>query len=161
MEMTEILEAAERLNRGLIAKATDGEYLDKDFKEDLRVLSADVRVSKMLPTFIRTSRTTSDFRHTMQSKYSHYKERREYINQELQPIFDYLDSITNGTDDFSANTESYELGDVIGQGGYGTVHRFHHKLLDCDFAIKIFDPIFVSTLKAKNAFFEKRSFCFD
>ena len=156
MNASIIFEAAERLNRGLLAKATDGEYYDKDFKDDLRILSADIRVSKMLPSFIKTSRTTVDFRRDMQSKYPHYKERRQYINQELQPIFDYLKSVADGTDSFTSNDESYELGDILGNGGFGMVYKYRHKLMDFDFAIKIFEPIFVSN--EENIEGEKRFF---
>ena len=93
MAGTEILEAAERLKLGLLAKATDGDYLDKDYKEDLQMLASDSRVAKMMPTFLRTSRSTSDFRRTMQAKFQHYAERRQYIDQELQPIFECLEDV--------------------------------------------------------------------
>ena len=163
METSEILDAAERLNQGLLAKATDGDYLDKDFGNDLRILNTNNRVSRMLPSFLRTSRTTADFRRAMQSKYPKYKERRQYISQELQPIFDYIESVVNVTDSFSNNTDSYELGDVIGNGGFGTVHKYRHKLLDYNFAIKILDPVFVSneeSIEGERRFLREAKFLF-
>lgn len=139
-----VLEAAERLKFGLLAKATDGEYLDESYKKDMKVLSSDNRVSKMLPSFVRMSRSTADFRRAMQAKFKGYAERRQFINQELEPIFEYLESVSNGTDNFLTNIDAYQLGERIGYGGFGTVYKYHHDLLDMDFAIKIFEPVFVS-----------------
>ncbi|MNW51807.1 Serine/threonine-protein kinase StkP [compost metagenome] len=38
----------------------------------------------------------------------------------------------------------YEIGERLGFGGFGEVFKYHHKLLDIDFAIKILNPAFVS-----------------
>lgn len=156
MNESTILEALERLKLGLLAKATDGDYLDKEYKEDLRIVTSDNRVSMMLPSFVKTSRSTADFRRAMQAEYQHYAERRQHINQEFQPIFDYLEGVINGTDNFVGNLDSYKLGEPIGNGGFGTVYKYHHKLLDHNFAIKIFEPIFVSN--DENIEGEKRFF---
>ena len=32
----------------------------------------------------------------------------------------------------------------IGNGGYGSVYRYHNDVLDMDFAVKIYEPVFVS-----------------
>ena len=37
----------------------------------------------------------------------------------------------------------YEIGERIGGGGFGEVFKYHHKLIDLDFAIKILNPSFV------------------
>ena len=68
MNESTILEALERLKLGLLAKATDGDYLDKEYKEDLRIVTSDNRVSMMLPSFVKTSRSTADFRRAMQAE---------------------------------------------------------------------------------------------
>jgi len=75
MDNSIVLEAAERLKLGLLAKATDGEYLDENYKEDLKILSSDNRVSKMLPSFARVNRSTADFRRAIQAKFQRYAER--------------------------------------------------------------------------------------
>lgn len=49
-----------------------------------------------------------------------------------------------------------ELGQRVGSGGFGTVYRQHHKLLDMDFAVKVFEPVFVS--KDENIDGERRFF---
>ena len=80
----------------------------------------------------------------------------QFINQELEPIFQYLESVTNGTDKFASNIDAYQLGEQLGNGGFGIVYKYHHKLLDIDFAIKIFEPVFVSN--DENIEGEKRFF---
>ena len=43
--------------------------------------------------------------------------------------------------------ELHELGtqnELIGKGGYGEVYKYHHPMLDIDFAVKVFDPVFAT-----------------
>ena len=158
-----IFEAAERLKLGLLAKATDGEYLDKDYKEDLQIISSDNHVAQMLPQLFRTSYSTADFRRAMQAKFSSYAGRRRYIINELQPIFDYLEEVIQSTDEFSTNVDSYELGETLGNGGFGVVSKYRHRLLDLDFAVKIFEPVFVSNeenIEGERRFFREAKFLF-
>ena len=151
-----MLIAATRLKQGLLAKATDGEYSDNDFQNDLAVLSADQHIEKILPISVRTNRSTADFRRDIQAKFAHYADRRAYITSELKPIFEYLDSIKDGTDSFTYDPLVYDIGERLGNGGFGTVYKYHHKLLDMDFAIKLFEPVFVSN--QENIEGEKRFF---
>lgn len=158
METRALLEAATRLKQGLLAKATNGEYRDSDFQSDIAILASDQRVEKMLPVSVRVNRSTSDFRRDIQAKFDHYAERRSYISKELEPIFEYLDSIQDGTDSFSYDPLVYDVGERLGNGGFGAVYKYHHRLLDMDFAIKLFEPIFVSNqenIEVRNAFFAK------
>lgn len=156
METRALLEAATRLKQGLLAKATNGEYRDSDFQSDIAILASDQRVEKMLPVSVRVNRSTSDFRRDIQAKFDHYAERRSYISKELEPIFEYLDSIQDGTDSFSYDPLVYDVGERLGNGGFGAVYKYHHRLLDMDFAIKLFEPIFVSN--QENIEGEKRFF---
>ena len=156
MDTKKLLDIATSFKSGLIAKATNGVYLDIDFRNDLDNLLTDKHIEKMLPSCIKRSRTADDFRREMQTMFDHYAERRKYINEELGPIFDYLESLLNGTDTFCTDLSNNNLGVSLGRGGYGTVYKFHHELLDMDFAVKIFDPIFVSD--AENLEGEKRFF---
>lgn len=156
METRALLEAATRLKQGLLAKATNGEYRDSDFQSDIAILASDQRVEKMLPVSVRVNRSTSDFRRDIQAKFDHYAERRSYISKELEPIFEYLDSIQDGTDSFSYDPLVYDVGERLGNGGFEAVYKYHHRLLDMDFAIKLFEPIFVSN--QENIEGEKRFF---
>lgn len=164
MDTRELLDIATSFKSGLLAKATDGTYSNIDFKNDLENLLSDKHIEKMLPSLIRRSRTADDFRRAMQAKFDHYAERRQYINDELEPIFDYLEGLLNGTDTFCTNLSDYNLGESLGRGGYGTVHKFHHELLDLDFAVKIFDPVFVSNeenLEGEKRFFREAKVLFN
>jgi len=156
MDTSQLLDTAAKLKSGLMAAATNGSYADSEFKQDLSILMSDNRIEKMVPSYVKASHRTDDFRRTMQAKFEHYVDRRKFIEDELAPIFNYLESLRTGADAFSSNLESYQLGKSVGNGGYGTVYRFHHKLLEYDFAIKIFEPIFVSD--SENIEGEKRFF---
>lgn len=163
MTNNNLIDVAYSLKSGLLAKATDGQYTNSDFRSDLDKLLSDKRVEKMLPAYIRTCRNTDDFRRGMQTRFSKYAERRSFIETELQPVFQYLSKINDGTDSFSNNVASYELGERLGNGGFGTVYKYHHKLLDYDFAIKLFEPVFVSNeenLEGENRFFREAKVLF-
>lgn len=158
-----LIDIASNLKSGLLAKATDGEYSNNDFRADMDMLLADKRIEKMIPSFIRTCHTTDDFRRGMQAKFQRYAERRSYIDAELEPVFQYLTSIRDGTDAFSSNVASYNFGEKLGNGGFGTVYKYHHKLLDYDFAIKLFEPVFVSNeenLEGEKRFFREAKVLF-
>ena len=71
--------------------------------------------------------------------------------------------LINGTDRFSGNLDTYQLGELIGSGGFGTVYKYRHKLLDYDFAIKIFEPVFVSNdenIEGEQRFFREAKMLF-
>lgn len=72
MDTGALLEATTRLKQGLLAKATDGEYLDKDYRKDIADLSADKRIAKILPASVRTNKSTKDFRREIQSKFNNF-----------------------------------------------------------------------------------------
>lgn len=156
METKALLIAAERLKQGLLAKATDGDYEDKQYKADLAELITDQRIAKMIPTIIQVNRTSADFRRAMQAHSPHYAGRRQYINEQLSPIFEYLHSVESGTDSFTDIITENDLGEKLGRDGFGAVHKYHHKLLDMDFALKLFEPVFVSN--EENIEGEKRFF---
>jgi serine/threonine-protein kinase len=162
-DKSKIIDAADRLRLGLLAKATDGDYSDTLYHEELKILSTDNSISKMLPSFFRTCRTTSDFRRMIQQKFKTYAERREYISQEFQRIFDYLEKNNNDTDILSNNMDAYQMGEPLGEGGFGTVFKYKHKLLDYDFAIKIFHPIpfGVDEENAEKRFFREAKILFE
>lgn len=123
----------------------------------------DQRISKMIPSIIRASRTADDFRRAMQAKYQHYADRRKFIDEEMAPIFKYLDDLKLGNDGFTIKLQTEELGEKLGRGGFGMVHRYHHKLLEMDFAVKLFEPLFVSNeenLEGEKRFFREAKILF-
>ena len=141
MDYSNTMDALVRLKSWLLAKATDGQYNDNDFRQDLQMVREESRLSKMLPAFITANRTTDDFRRAMQAQFKGYADRRKHIDQGLSPAFEYLGNIINGDDKFIGNIDAYELGESLGSGGFGTVYKYHHKLFDMEFVIKIFEPV--------------------
>lgn len=53
MDAKDLVIVAERFKQGLLAKATSGDYEDKDYKAELRILMSDQRVAKMFPCIPR------------------------------------------------------------------------------------------------------------
>lgn len=156
MDANKLILAAEQLKQGLLAVSTNGTYADKDHKNDIAILMSDQRVSKMLPAIIKVNRTPDDFRRAMQAKFKHYDERRNYIGELLDPVLEYLQDVLSGNDRFTQKILEDEIGENIGHGGFGSVYKYHHKLLDMNFALKLFEPVFVSN--EENIEGEKRFF---
>ena len=63
--------------------------------------------------------------------------------------------------------ELHALGDEVeclGRGGFGEVYRYHHPILDMDFAVKVFDPIFASDedrIEGEKRFFREAKMLFN
>lgn len=163
LEISELLIVAERFKQGLLAVATDGDYDSKDYMSDLKLLMNDHKIAKLIPPIIQVNRTSSDFRRAMQTKFQHYADRRAFIDMQMAPIYEYIFAVESGTDSFSLNISSDELSSDYKRGGFGCVYKYHHKLLNMDFALKLFDPLFVSdeeNLEGENRFFREAKILF-
>lgn len=163
MDVSKFLLVAEQFKQGLLAKATDGEYADKNYLADLQFLMTDQRIAKMIPTSIQASKTAGDFRRAMQAKFQHYADRRQYIDEQMTPILEYLHNVETGNDTFTLKIQEDELGEKLGRGGFGMVYKYHHKLLDMDFAVKLFEPVFASNkenLEGEKRFFREARILF-
>jgi len=163
MDISQLHIAAERFKQGLLAVATDGDYNNNDYMADLKLLMSDQKVAKLIPPIIQVNRTAADFRRAMQAKFRHYADRRNFIDEQTAPIFEYIFSVETGTDSFTLNILPDELSSDYKRGGFGCIHRYHHKLLDMDFAVKLFDPIFVSdeeNIEGEKRFFREAKILF-
>lgn len=131
----------EHFKMDLIAHATgkgSNRFNDKIYSDIRKLLMNDPNVKKLIPKFIITCRDLSDFWQFIKAEYSTYQERRIYIAKCINPIIDYYEN----NDDMSDLAHDYVAGQVLGSGGFGQVYKYHHKLLDMDFAIKFFNPVF-------------------
>jgi len=155
MDIHELETTLKRFLYGLLAKATDGNYPEKDYSNDRRIILASEEIRKLLPVEISEHHTAARFRTFMQDQ-GGYVERRVFINEAMKPALDYIENLARGKDNFSLNEESYEMGEQLGYGGFGAVFKYHHKLLKMDFAIKVFDPIYSSNHERTEG--EKRFF---
>ena len=89
-----------------------------------------------LLNFLRNCRDLGDFWDFIKNLFPTYAERRSYLRDQLSPLFNELEDLSVfGSSDF-------EQCERLGAGGFGEVYRYRHKLLEMDFAIKIFSPIF-------------------
>ena len=59
----------------------------------------------------------------------------------------YMKPIFIAADELLPYQELHELGEqseLLGRGGFGEVYRYHHPIVDIDFAVKIFNPMFAT-----------------
>lgn len=88
----------------------------------------------------------------MQAYNPHYADRRALINSEMDGLAECL---VGENDPFMQMSEYTKL-EELGSGGFGTVHKYHNNCLDMDFAVKVYEPVFVS--KEEQSEGEKRFF---
>lgn len=139
MEKDAIKDLVDEFKSGLIAKATNGDIDEKEYKRCRDILMKVPELKGHIPAFIKSNHTARDFRSYIQAQEQHYVDRRRIITSQMDALIDLLET---DADPFMTLQEYIRL-DSIGSGGYGTVYRYHNKCLDMDFAVKIYDPVFV------------------
>lgn len=153
MSNKEIIELLEEYKRVLILCATGGTVADNEFSDIRQSLITNPQLKDKLPPFVKVYRTPYEFFKYTQSMYSHYAERRQFIAEEINLIIAYFEE-ENG-DVFTA-LDDFSKDDIIDSGGYGVVYSYHHSVLDMDFAVKLFDPVFADAQAQSEG--EKRFF---
>ncbi len=139
---------------GLLHKATDGDIEESEYKRCRDILTKVPKLKSKIPDFIKNNRTAQEFRRHMQLIDQHYAGRRDHIEQEMNKLMESIEESAE-TDPFMELQKYRQLG-VLGHGGYGMVYRYHNECLDMDFAVKIYEPVFV--LPEEQAEGEKRFF---
>lgn len=153
MKMQELIDSLEFFKSGAIAVSTDGSFNETEYK-DLRGKIVNSAVLKpVLPDEINYSRTPKEFQQKMRSKFDHYSERREYITDMINKLISIVEE--EETTPFPS-LEEYSKMERIGCGGFGEVYLYHHNLLNLNFAIKFFAPVFANNQEQKES--EKRFF---
>lgn len=140
----ELILVVEQFKNGLMSRATGGSMLDSDYKRDRQILAESHLIKDILPQYVKTCRSSDEFWNFIKSKFSTYQERRNFLIDDFSNI---IYSLEQGKPAAFNNSDSYELGERLGHGGYCEVYKFHHTLLNIDFAVKILDPLFVSDEK--------------
>lgn len=130
----------EQFKMGLTARATGGEFSQEDYKRQRKLLLSIPNVKDKIPRFIRTCRSVDDFWQWIKNEAPTYAERRLIISEGLNPI---LEEIEYESSEGSLELQrTYEEKEIIGEGGFGLVYKYEHKLLHLPFAVKIFAPSF-------------------
>lgn len=154
MEKEELIIKLEQFKSGLIEAATNGSFSDKEYTSLRNDFLSNSLIKDELPHFIKIYRTPIEFRRFMQGEYEHYKERRSFITTEINKVISVVEEY--GDSDIVSNVESLGMTERLGNGGYGEVYLYHHDILDIDFAMKFFEPLFASAEEQKEG--EKRFF---
>ena len=149
----ELIDSLELFKTGAIAISTDGDFNVKEYKKLREIIVSAPRLKSILPDEIKYCRTPKEYQQKIRSLFDSYRERRAYITDEINKLISAVED--SSQDDFSG-LEEYSNLKRIGNGGYGEVFLYHHNLLNLDFAIKFFSPVFVSNEEQKES--EKRFF---
>ena len=141
MMREEIIVLLESFKSGLLACATNGAFNLQEYQK-MRSQILDIEYLKTdIPVFIKVHRSPEEFRRYMQGQYGDYASRRRYITEEINKL---ILCVENRKDIIEVENENnIVLGERLGHGGFGQVYKYHHELLELDFAIKVLDPIFV------------------
>lgn len=132
----DIVALLEALQEGVTTHATGGRWDDTEYRRVRRVILEHPILSQIVPEFIKKNRNLGEFWSYIKGKFKTYQERRQFISDSLYPLFDKLEQHT------SVDLSSYERHELLGQGGFGQVYRYRSSLLNMDFALKIFSPVF-------------------
>lgn len=137
-----LVDVVDEFKSGLISKATDGDISEEEYKRYRSILLQTTELRDHIPSFIKSNRTAIDFRRYMQGIDEHYAGRRKLITDEMNNLANFIE-YGKEADPFMEMQEYRKL-ERLGSGGFGTVYRYHNDCLDMDFAVKIYDPIFMS-----------------
>ena len=91
-ERERLLICAESL-KNMMATCASGGSQDSAEYANLRLeLMGDVETQTILPRFVQTCRNLSEFWDFIQPKFAHYKERREFIREQFEPLLAMLET---------------------------------------------------------------------
>lgn len=140
LDINDIEITLESFKLGVISRATGGDYDKADYQKIRNYLLSAPEIKHLIPTFIKMCNTPDEFWQYIKAQYGTYAERRTFLADEINPIIEYYANIRRKDDVININSDSYELGDKIGEGGYGSVYKYWHKQLETNFAIKFLEP---------------------
>lgn len=92
VSLAELAEVVETLKNGLLDSATGGRMVESVYGQSRKLLLDEPRLEGHLPGFLRTCRTTHEFWVFIQAKFPSYRERRDYLANQFNPILDALEA---------------------------------------------------------------------
>lgn len=139
-EADDIALQIEQFKMGLNSRATGGSFDEKEYSTIRKMILGIPGSTEIIPKFLKICRTSDEFWAWIKGQAPSYAERRVIIAEALNPLLEMVEyEQGEGALDFKKN---YEEKKVIGNGGFGLVYLYEHKLLKLDFAVKIFAPAF-------------------
>lgn len=90
---TERGERALAFRNGLTSQATGGSMDDARYRVLRSEFMADPDTAKLLPKFITSCADTGDFWQFIRYEFGTYRERRDYLRAEFQPLIDHLERL--------------------------------------------------------------------
>lgn len=139
-EADDIVLQLEQFKMGLISRATGGDFEQKEYSRLRKIVLGIPGTESLTPRFLKLCRTVDEFWGWIKGEAPTYAERRVIIAEALNPILEIVEYETSeGSLEFKKNYEEKEL---IGNGGFGLVYLYEHRLLKLPFAVKIFAPAF-------------------
>ncbi len=130
----------EQFKMGLVSLATGGGLEQKEYSRFRKLILAQSNLEKVIPKFLKLCRTSDEFWAWIKAEAPTYAERRVIIANAINPLLEIVEYETGeGALEFSKN---YEEKEIIGNGGFGLVYLYEHRLLHLPFAVKIFAPTF-------------------
>jgi hypothetical protein len=119
------LEKAQRLQDGLVAFATGGQFDGSDplYQRLRRELLEQADIRDKVPDFVRRYRDLGQFWQFIKSKFAHYAERREFMWDSFRPLIEYLEAL-----DRSPGVQP--IGDALQAFNPDIVHAAWQKALD-------------------------------
>lgn len=110
-----------------------------DFLEVRRTLINHPTLQSVIPTYLKRARALDEcVTEVFNCGGDHWDgfEPVYYVQSTLNQILDKLE------DPGCHYDVNYELKEKLGQGGFGVVYKLYHRLLDMDFALKVYAPAF-------------------
>ncbi|NRF96017.1 hypothetical protein HQN89_35025 [Paenibacillus frigoriresistens] len=133
--------------KDMIKKHVKGETTDNSEFRSLRLkFVTNTEFKDKLPLFVLTCRDLDEIWGYFLGDF----ESERTIKEDFHELLLYLETKLVTTpdfqkqDNFKVKVEADLLNDRIGYGGFGTVYKYRHPVLDMDFAVKIFEPVFAS-----------------
>lgn len=89
----ELLIVAESMKNMLMSHATDGAADAGEYRRAREMLLRDAATKGKLPRFVQTCRTLNDFWNFIKHKFATYRERRDFLRDEFDPLLTMLEGV--------------------------------------------------------------------
>lgn len=138
----ELIENLESFKSGCISQATGGNFDDKEYKRLRELLIYNNTLKPFVPNFIKVNRTPREMFRFLQADFKTYAERTTFISTEFNKLIELIEN--NRINDPFISINQFLNMERIGNGGFGEVYKIHNDCLNMDFAVKIYNPVFMN-----------------